>query len=49
MDDNAVRLMRFACRITEVVDTHSECVIVIAFQSNNVDTDRAGSDVSRNV
>jgi len=23
--------MRFACKITEATDTHSECVIIIAF------------------
>jgi hypothetical protein len=30
-DDNIIRRMRFACCITKATDTHSECVIVIAF------------------
>jgi hypothetical protein len=30
-DDNIIRRMRFACCITKATDTHSECVIHIAF------------------
>ena len=30
-DDNIIRRMRFACWITKATDTHSECVILIAF------------------
>jgi hypothetical protein len=30
-DDNIIRRMRFACRITKATDTHSEYVILIAF------------------
>ena len=30
-DDNIIRRMRIACRITEATDTHSEYVILIAF------------------
>jgi hypothetical protein len=30
-DDNITRRMRFACWITKVTDTHSECVILITF------------------
>jgi hypothetical protein len=30
-DDVIIRLMRFACWITKATDTHSECVILIAF------------------
>ena len=30
-DDNIVRRMRFACWITKATDTHSVCVILIAF------------------
>jgi hypothetical protein len=30
-DDNIIRRMRFACRITKATDTHSEYVIFIAF------------------
>jgi hypothetical protein len=30
-DDNIIRHMRFACWITKATDTHSECVILIAF------------------
>jgi hypothetical protein len=29
-DDNIIQRMRFACWITKVTDTHSECVILIA-------------------
>jgi hypothetical protein len=31
-DDNIIRRMRFACWITKATDTHSEYVILIAFQ-----------------
>jgi hypothetical protein len=30
-DGNIIRRMRFACWITKATDTHSECVILIAF------------------
>ena len=30
-DDNAIRRMRFACRITKATDTYSEYVMPIAF------------------
>jgi hypothetical protein len=30
-DDNIIRRMRFACRITKTTDRHSEYVILIAF------------------
>jgi hypothetical protein len=30
-DENMTRRMRLACWITEATDTHSECVILIAF------------------
>jgi hypothetical protein len=30
-DDNIIRRIRFACRITKDTDTHSECIILIAF------------------
>jgi hypothetical protein len=30
-DDNIIRRMRFACRITKATDTHLEYVILIAF------------------
>jgi hypothetical protein len=30
-DDNTIRRMRFACRITKDTDAHSEYVILIAF------------------
>ena len=30
-DDNRIRRMRFACRITNATNTHSEYVIIIAF------------------
>jgi len=30
-DDNTVRRMRIACRITKATDSHSEYVILIAF------------------
>jgi hypothetical protein len=30
-DDNIIRRMRFACRITKATDTHSEYVILITF------------------
>jgi hypothetical protein len=30
-DDNIIRRMRFACWITKATNTHSECVIRIAF------------------
>jgi hypothetical protein len=30
-DDNIIRRMRFACRITKATGTHSEYVIIIAF------------------
>jgi hypothetical protein len=29
--DNVIRRMRFACWLTKATDTHSECVILIAF------------------
>jgi hypothetical protein len=29
-DDNIIRRMRFACRITKATDTHSEYLILIA-------------------
>ena len=31
-DDNIIRRMRFACWITKATDTHSEYVILTAFQ-----------------
>jgi hypothetical protein len=31
-DDNTIRRMRFACCITKATDTHSQYVILIAFQ-----------------
>ena len=31
IDDNTIRRMRCACWITKAADTHSECVILIAF------------------
>jgi hypothetical protein len=31
-DDSIIRRMRFACWITKATDTHSEYVILIAFQ-----------------
>jgi hypothetical protein len=30
-DGNVIRRMRFACWIRKATDTHSECVILIAF------------------
>ena len=30
-DDNMIRRMRFACWMTKATDTHSECVILLAF------------------
>jgi len=34
-DDNIIRSRRFACWINKATDTHSECVIPMAFRSNN--------------
>jgi hypothetical protein len=34
-DDNIIRRMRFACWITKATDTHSEYVILIAFDGNS--------------
>ena len=34
-DDNTVRRMRFACRITKATGTHSEYVIIIVFHGNS--------------
>ena len=34
-DDNIIRRMRFACRITKATDTHSEYVILMAFHGYN--------------
>ena len=31
MDDNIIRRLHFACRITKAVDTHSEDVALLAF------------------
>ena len=30
-DDNTMRRMRFACWVTKTTDTHTECVICVAF------------------
>jgi hypothetical protein len=30
-DENIIRRMRFACWINKATDTHSECVILVAF------------------
>jgi hypothetical protein len=37
-DDDIIRRMRFACRITKATDTHSEYVILIAFRLATVVT-----------
>jgi hypothetical protein len=34
-EDNIKWFMRFACWITMATDTHSECVVLIAFHGNN--------------
>jgi hypothetical protein len=34
-DDNIIRRMRFACRITKATDTRSEYLTLIAFHGNN--------------
>jgi hypothetical protein len=40
-DDNIIRRMRFACWITKATDTHSECVILIAFPQHKWLRERA--------
>jgi hypothetical protein len=40
-DDNIIRRMRFACRITKATDTHSEYVILIAFPLQHWLSERA--------
>jgi len=34
-DDNTIRRMRLACRITKVTDTHSEYVVLLLSYGNN--------------
>jgi hypothetical protein len=44
IDGNIIRRMRFACWITKAADTHSECVILIAFPRQQWLRERASYD-----